>query len=93
MDKEKGQFSLIIEHFILLTCLMAAGYENKTANVEYYPTRFTIKSQGHGTILKGMYMILSSTGDRYFQFFTICHDHQDRNHLSLCSYVRWSYQI
>ena len=68
MDKEiiKSPFSFIIEHFLLLilSCWIAAGYENKTANNEYYPTRFTIKSQGHGTILKGMYTYLSSTGHR-----------------------------
>ena len=70
MNKEKVQtpFSWIIKHFVLLmlSCLIAAGYENKTAKIKYYPTRFTIKSQGHGTILKGMYMFFPSKFNGYF---------------------------
>ena len=72
MDKEIIQtpIALIIKHFLLLaiSCLIAAGYENKTAQGTYHPTRFTIKSQGHGTILKGMYMFLSLTSNRYYYF-------------------------
>ena len=74
MDKEIIQtpIALIIKHFLLLTisCLIAAGYENKTAQGKYHPTRFTIKSQGHGTILKGMYMFFPSERNGYFSIFS-----------------------
>ena len=61
----KSPFSFIIKYFLLLTllCLIVAGYESKTAKAKYYPTRFTIKSQRHGTILKGMYIFLSATSN------------------------------